>query len=414
MPSRRPVVLFVGHAASPTGFARVLRSLLEHLPDRYELHHFGIEAYQATTAVSRWTAHSNSDVSDIHNNRALDQVITAVYPDIVAVLDEPWVCSRRAPLLFGADRFRTVFYGAVDFEDAITPQIASDLARLDCFVAFTELGSHIVQNKVRTLVLPSLPRIEVIPHGVDTSVFYPLCKTGPSGFLDARRAARSILFSSDRTLDDAFIVLNANRNQPFKRIDLTIEGFALFAQGKPENVKLYLHMGSRRSAQGTTPLVDRFGIRSRVLSTTQGETHPRVSDAQLRLIYNACDVGINTSEKEGWGLVSFEHAATGAAQIVPKHSACAELWKNAAILLEPADCDSLHRYQKAGRTVTVEGVAAALERLYSDAPFQRELALAAFENATRAEYQWSNIGRKWDDLFQQLLSQRSRPRVRFG
>jgi D-inositol-3-phosphate glycosyltransferase len=39
-------------------------------------------------------------------------------------------------------------------------------------------------------------------------------------------------------------VLNANRNQPRKRIDITLRGFALFAVDKPETVQLYLHMGS--------------------------------------------------------------------------------------------------------------------------------------------------------------------------
>ena len=46
-----------------------------------------------------------------------------------------------------------------------------------------------------------------------------------------------------------------------------------------------------------------------------------VDDRELNLLYNACDVGITTSMGEGWGLVSFEHGAAGAAQIVPDHSA---------------------------------------------------------------------------------------------
>ena len=407
MPSSRPVVLFVGHSASPTGFARVLRSILGHLSEDYEMHQFGIDAAVPDSASSRWIAHANPDPSDLHGNKALQQIITAVKPDIVLILDEPWVCSRRAPVLFRANRFRTVFYGAVDFEDSITPAIASDIARLDCFVAFTESGRRIIQSKLETFAQDSFPRLEVIPHGVDTAVFHPLNASDSSCFSSARRQGRRLLFPMDGTLEDAFIVLNANRNQPFKRIDLTIEGFARFARDKPENVKLYLHMGSRRSPPSATPLVDRFGIRSRVLSTTQGEAHPHVPDAELNLIYNACDVGINTSEKEGWGLVSFEHAATGASQIVPNHSACAELWRASALFLEPLERDSLHTYQKAGQTVTVEGIAAALEALYAHPHLRRKLAIAAFKNATKPEYQWSNIAKKWDELFCDLLTQKS-------
>jgi hypothetical protein len=34
--------------------------------------------------------------------------------------------------------------------------------------------------------------------------------------------------------------------------------------------------------------------------------------------------------------VAFEHAATGAAQVLPRHSANAALWEGAAVLVDPA------------------------------------------------------------------------------
>ena len=41
--------------------------------------------------------------------------------------------------------------------------------------------------------------------------------------------------------ENAFIVLNASRFDQRKRIDLTVEGFARFAAGKPANVRPRLH-----------------------------------------------------------------------------------------------------------------------------------------------------------------------------
>ena len=58
-----------------------------------------------------------------------------------------------------------------------------------------------------------------------------------------------------------------------------------------------------------------------------------LTEQQINLLYNACDVGINTSMGEGWGLISFEHGATGAAQIVPAHTSFIENWTGAADLL---------------------------------------------------------------------------------
>ena len=40
--AERPRVVVVGDAVVPTGFARVLHSLISNLKERYEFHHLGI------------------------------------------------------------------------------------------------------------------------------------------------------------------------------------------------------------------------------------------------------------------------------------------------------------------------------------------------------------------------------------
>ena len=75
-----------------------------------------------------------------------------------------------------------------------------------------------------------------------------------------------------------------------------------------------------RARERANPIARRaFGLEERLyLNPLAGGI---VDDRELNLLYNACDVGITTSMGEGWGLVSFEHGAAGAAQIVPDHSA---------------------------------------------------------------------------------------------
>jgi glycosyltransferase involved in cell wall biosynthesis len=41
----------------------------------------------------------------------------------------------------------------------------------------------------------------------------------------------------------------------------------------------------------------------------------QVSDVDINLLYNACDIGLNTCEGEGFGLCQFEHAAIGCPQV---------------------------------------------------------------------------------------------------
>ena len=168
------------------------------------------------------------------------------------------------------------------------------------------------------------PKLGVIPLGVDTDTFRPV---GSRSEGEGRREARRALFPKVPELLDSFVVLNANRPWARKRIDLTVEGFAMFSRGKPAGVKLYLHhtLTSDFERRSTQKLLKRFQVEDRVILGGTAHEEPAVSGEQLNLLYNACDVGLNTAMAEGWGLVSFEHAATGAAQIVPGYGTCAKV-----------------------------------------------------------------------------------------
>jgi glycosyltransferase involved in cell wall biosynthesis len=204
---------------------------------------------------------------------------------------------------------------------------------------------------------------------------------------------------------DAFIVLNANRNMPRKRIDLTIHGFALFAKNKSAHVKLYLHMATEDSGWNVLVLAKRYGIFNRLIMTQADNSRPTFSDEQLNYLYNACDVGMNTTTGEGWGLPSFEHAATRAPQIVPRHTSLADLWKDAAEFIDPAMTLTWPGNLTHAHIVTPEGVAAALQRLYEDDARREKLADAAYRNATRPEFNWTSIAARWRQLFDEMLAE---------
>jgi D-inositol-3-phosphate glycosyltransferase len=407
-PSDKPVLLVAGHWGIPTGFRRVLESLAPLLAERFQVHVFAINEFDEADAPLglNVTVHRNRNRADIHDPAALNEVLAAVRPAVLLVLDEPWACARLSPALRNWPRMRTIFYLAVHGRAALDNATVSGLKAANQLVAFTEGAAALLREAMRRDAEPT--RVSVMPHGVDTHVFRPLVMLqGEPDFAASRRAARAQLFPERPEMADAFIVLNANRNQPFKRIDLCMEGFAEFARGKPENVYLYLHMASRPPAQGETTLADRLGIRERVLPASAPMQHPVLGDDELNVIYNACDVGINTSVREGWGLVSFEHAAAGAAQIVPNHTACAELWAASAMLLEtePPDeiVEPLGEWLLNEGTVSPAGVAAAFDSLYGDGVLRARMARKAYENATRPEYRWEAIGARWCDLLEEEI-----------
>jgi D-inositol-3-phosphate glycosyltransferase len=225
-----------------------------------------------------------------------------------------------------------------------------------------------------------------------------------TGFASAgRAAAKQKIFGDLADVADSFVVLNASRPDGRKRVDLTIEGFARFAAGKPANVRLCLHhafMGEREAGQ-IRSLIEQHCAERVYLNPLPGGV---VSDDALNTLYNACDVGINTSMGEGWGLVSFEHGAAGAAQIVPDHTACGELWRGRAELIPPARSYTPEFSVLEMGEVSAAGVAQALENLYRNPQRRQELAKAAFVSARNPAYSWDIIARQFDDLFVRLAA----------
>jgi hypothetical protein len=129
-----------------------------------------------------------------------------------------------------------------------------------------------------------------------------------------------------------------------------------------------------------------------------------VDDAELNLLFNACDVGITTTMGEGWGQVSCEHGAAGAAQIVPDHTACAELWRGRGELIPPAKSYVPEFSPLEMGEVSLEGVAHALETLYRDPARVQALARAAATDNPAPP--WDDVARTFDDLITALAGER--------
>ncbi len=407
--SERPRILVAGDAAVPTGFARVMEGIFGPLSAGYEIHHLGTN-YRGDPHGYDWKVYPAEIAGDRWGANRVVQLVEKLRPSLVFILNDIWVQHaylNELRKMKGAPP--VVLYCPVD-GGPIDPEAIEPLAGVRRCVAYTEFGRGVIEAAARAQREKDpafdFPAVEVVPHGVDTDTFRPL--DAPEG-VSPRLHARRLLFPGMSDIEERFIVLNANRNQPRKRIDTTIRGFALFAQGKPAGVNLFLHMGVEDVGWNVVQLARRYGVEDRVLMSSLNKTIQGVSQQQLNLVYNACDVGLNTSTAEGWGLPSFEHAATRAAQVVPRHSACAELWEGAALLVEPAMSILFEKILTEAWLVTPEGVAEALERLYSDRGLLAEMSERASRNATRAEYRWENIAARWDALFREVLAGGAEP-----
>ncbi len=393
---RKLKILFCSDLVVETGFSTVAHNIIKHNRDRFDFtglgvnyngdpHDYGFPIFPAMTRTS----------SNIYGVDRLTALLKSADFDVIFFLNDSWVISYYLEAIkkdVNKKLPHIVTYFPVDSEYH-DKNWYKDFDIVNKAFTYTTFGKNVV-NKC-------MPEMEVgiIPHGVDTDDFYKM--------YESRYLAKTDLFGESlkgvKDPEDTFVVLNANRNQPRKKLDITIKGFAQFAENKPENVKLYMHCGIRDSSIDVLKQAKRWNIDNHIVVTSMTVGIQRVSIGKLNQIYNACDVGINTSLGEGWGLTNVEHAVTGAVQIVPRHSACEELFYDCGLLLEPITDLTLDNSETVGKLTTPEEVAKNLEILYYDRNLLKELSLKGQEKFLRPEYQWKNIAQQWGDVFEEVV-----------
>ena len=402
-------LIAIGYNIFGTGLTRVMHSIMRRLADRYEIHYLGL-GYSGETVRDRGLTiyPTNPNGGDVFAAFQAKRLIEEIHPALIFILHDIWVFDYYLRLL-GPYRDRLKIAAYIPLDGKITnAEDAAPLAQADRVVAYTEFARAQFEQAFQRLRemggARDFPAVEIIPHGVERDCFFPFPALTQAAFASAgRAAAKKKVFGDLPDVEESLVVLNASRPDKRKRVDLTIEGFAKFAADKPANVRLCLHhafMGEPEAAQ-IRSLIEQHCAERVFLNPLPGGV---VSDEALNTLYNACDVGINTSMGEGWGLVNFEHGAAGAAQIVPDHTACGELWRGRAELIPPARSYTPEFSVLEMGEVSVEGVAQALENLYRDPQRRQELARAAFESARNAAYSWEVITRQFDDLFVRLAT----------
>jgi len=378
--------LWIGDGGCYTGFALVNHSIIENLPKgEYEIHHIAInyhgDAYETMSHHKLYPAHLGGDYLGM---RRIESFIQKIKPDFVFILNDLWVIMDY--LQFLSEDIPTIAYFPVD-AGPLQREWSEALTRITQPVAYTHYGAE--------QVLDSNPHVQlqIIPHGLDKEKFFAIPRSGARVLLD------------NSIGQDDWVVLNANRNQPRKRVDLTIKGFCEFVKDKPENVRLYLHMGLEDSFVRIDKMMQRYDESKRLYITSASLSPANgVTTERLNVIYNCCDIGINTSMGEGWGLVPFEHAATGAPQIVPNNSASAEVFGDGRGLLMPVQEETitLPKILTEGSVPTVQTVADSLQYAYDNPVEMAEMAGAMLEYINRPEFDWKNIALQWDEIFKRL------------
>lgn len=153
--------------------------------------------------------------------------------------------------------------------------------------------------------------LDVFLHGFDPNTYFPIPK--------------EIVRKQLGIPNDAFLILNLNRNQPRKRYDLLIMAFVELIVKYPTKPILLMCICDKGEKGGWWLFeiyqrelklrgvpVEQFG--NRLMVAAQDMVY---KDEDVNMFYNLADVGISTAEGEGWGLCQFEQMGCGVPQVVP-------------------------------------------------------------------------------------------------
>lgn len=309
-------------------------------------------------------------------------------PDLIVILQDPWNIEAYIETMkaAGVDPMPPVVgWLAVDGKN----QRGKPLNSLAHVVTWTQFGI----DELRTGGYEG--PASIVPLGVDTSIFYSRDRK------EARRAA-----GIGSLPDGAFVVGVVGRNQPRKRIDLSIEYFAEWVKREGiDDAYLYLHVAPTGEQGCDIGSLARYhGMRGRVI-WAKPDVGVGIETERMASVYSAFDVLLSTTQGEGWGLTAMEAMACGVPCVLPDWSAYGE-WAKPAALLVPCLGTALTAPLNDG-PYTIGGIMdketaiLTLDRLYRGDPGEGEFTgtelralyrRGGLELTARPEYRWENIG----------------------
>jgi glycosyltransferase involved in cell wall biosynthesis len=379
-------LLWIGDAVAPTGFATVTHAMLQHLRHDWEIVVSGINYGGQPHRHPYRILPAQQGHGDMWGLNHFSSLCAEFAPDVVVINNDWWNVAafvKRAP-----KALPLVGYMPVDGAN-LDPAVLPQLNRLSAAVWYTHFGHG------EALKAGFRGARHVIPHGMDIARWSPVSKSLARDLLELPLPA------------NAFVVGNVNRNQPRKRLDVTIQYFAEWVREK--NVPtawLLLHCAKQDIGWDLERLARHHGIANRLILTGGETMHDAADASKLQLIYSALDVQISTALGEGWGLTTMEGMACGAPQIVPDWAALGE-WAAPALKVPCSTQLAYPGINTIGALPDKEAFIAALDRLHRDAALRAKLARESVAFVRQPHFAWSEIARRMGEVLTSALHGRN-------
>ena len=318
-------VLVSTHIDQTTGYSKVSMNLVKQLATlspKVKTFHFGFQRHPSRSSsrkypegVTSYDAAANEDPKEEgFGYNKIHEYLDMVQPDIVMIYNDAYTIAKFLESMKherGVSPYKLWIYLDQVYTGIAPPLIDLLHKHADRVYCFTDIW------KKTFLEYGAFPDVRVLEHAVDPTVFANVSE-------DTKQSLRTKM----GVPGDALVFLNANRNSQRKRIDLTVAGFVGLLKADPITPYHLVVASNLQPNTGAYYDVQRifmeelkdhgldlqmFARRLLLVDTSP----PNVwSDEAINQLYNVADIGINTSDGEGFGLCQLEHMYTGAPQIV--------------------------------------------------------------------------------------------------
>jgi D-inositol-3-phosphate glycosyltransferase len=367
-------LLWIGDAGCDSGFARCTHHTLEVLRRGWDVSVLGLN-YRGDPHGYPYPIFPAAIGGDFFGVRRLPEMLTKVQPEMIVIQNDPWNIPAYVSELKGRYTGKIVGAVAVDGKNCR----GDALNGLTRAIFWTQFAQH--EALLGGMTIPS----GVVGLGVDLSIYKPASRTA------ARHAV-----GLPGVPDNAFIVGNVNRNQPRKRLDLTIAYVGEWVRMRGlRDVFLFLHVAPTGDhGYDCEQLACYHNLRGRLIFS-EPEVWKGLAEEDLALTYQTFDVQLSTSQGEGWGLCTMEGMACGIPQIVPDWSALGE-WPGDAVMKVPCPTSitTPGRINSIGGVADMTAVIAALDTMYDSHHGQvwaryRQRGLGTVRED---RFRWENVG----------------------
>jgi glycosyltransferase involved in cell wall biosynthesis len=419
-PQKKTKILFLATSPNqPGGYSKIAHRIANYLAaqPQYEVHYFAISNYPEQ-AVTR-DVHPAIKMIDVRaeekrlgiikpdqNNEyfgidLIEKYMRAIRPDVFFMYNDILLVTQHLNKLYNYKMVSSKIIGH-NFKTVVYIDMVYDLEKLDCVMNLDAYSDYLFAFSDywrNNLVRMGVPRekVGILHHGLDPY----LHKVSR----DKARAALGIP-------QDAFVVLNTNKNAYRKAQDITVDAFMKFFKDNDCDPRLKLFFNCQIESSYGYNLRDlieilcvKHGLDYKKFVTETFMMMPMknayAEDEDINNMYNACDVGINTCLGEGFGLCNFEHASVGGAQVVSAVGGLVDIFGKRedgsgpfAELITPVatlySVSQLNKNNGFAQICRAEDFADALSRLYRDPEYRDTLAAAA-EKHIKDNYDWNDL-----------------------